>query len=260
MLPFHLRRSKSFVVLFDDEPADNAIQFGPNNGDVSNGSVGDPHLRSVQEVVISFVLGFGHHVAGVGTVIGLGEAKTAHPFPRGQLRQIGFFLLFGTKIPNWIHGQRALDGCKRAKTAVATFQFLADEAVGHIGKSGASIAFQWCAKHTHFTESNTPFIWKDTFFTGMFNLRNDRFVNPCSNHVPDHDFFFGQQAFNIVKIESFERFHEAPSIPWPRGCFINMSLIVIESPMSFLSKADFSVLSLKPRTVHVNQSQNHAGN
>ena len=144
-----------------------------------------------------------------------------------------------------------MNGSKGAQTTVPAFQLLADKTVGNVRKTRASIAFQWCAKHTHFAESDTPFIGKYPFFTSMFDVGNDRFVNPRSNHVSDHDFFFGQQAFNVVKIESFERLHEVPSTPWPRGCFINMSLNVLERPMSFLSKAEFFVLSLKPRTVHV---------
>ena len=45
----------------------------------------------------------------------------------------------------------------------------------------------------------------------MFNLRNDFFIDPFTNEITNHDFFFGEEGFDVVKIDGFERFHSVPS-------------------------------------------------
>ena len=80
MLTFHFGSTEAFVAFLDDEPTDHTVEFGPNNGHIGDGSVGDPHFGTVQEIVVALVFCFGDHVAGVGAVVGLGKAETADPF------------------------------------------------------------------------------------------------------------------------------------------------------------------------------------
>ena len=80
MLSLHLWRGESRVVLLDDEAANDAVKFGPDHGEVGDAAVGDPHLGTVEEVMVPHVLGFGDHVAWVGTVIGLGQPKATDEF------------------------------------------------------------------------------------------------------------------------------------------------------------------------------------
>ena len=51
------RRGEARRALLDQEPADDAVELRPDDGDVGDAAVRDPHLRAVEHVVIALVLG-----------------------------------------------------------------------------------------------------------------------------------------------------------------------------------------------------------
>ena len=104
--------------------------LGPNHGDIRKGGVGNPHFGTVQEVMISFVHKMRRHPAGVGPVVGFGQAKTAHPFAGGQFGKVFAALFFGTVFVDGVHHQRTLNRSRGTNTGIAAFQFLHDDAVG----------------------------------------------------------------------------------------------------------------------------------
>ena len=103
-----------------------------------------------------------------------------------------------------------MNGRKRAQTAVASLQFLTDKAVGNVGKTGATVAFQGSAEHTHLAKGHAPLVEENAFLTCLLDLGDDGFVNPLANHVANHDFFLGQQAFDVVKVKTLKRLHVIP--------------------------------------------------
>ena len=69
MLALHLRRAEALVTLLNDEAANLAVQLGPHNGEVGDGAVGNPHLRTTEYIVISIGNRLCLHTAGVGAVV-----------------------------------------------------------------------------------------------------------------------------------------------------------------------------------------------
>ena len=78
-----LGRREARHALFEDEAADLAamrVRLRPDDEDVGDRRIGDPHLRAGEAVAARRLLGAGAHAAGVGTGVGLGQAEAADPF------------------------------------------------------------------------------------------------------------------------------------------------------------------------------------
>ena len=52
-LPFISGALESFVAFLDDKTVDHAVQLRPNNRQIGNGSVSDPHFCPVEKVVVA---------------------------------------------------------------------------------------------------------------------------------------------------------------------------------------------------------------
>ncbi len=80
-------------------------------------------------------------------MIGFGQAKAADAFPGRQRGQV-FVLLFLAAIgEDGVHHQAALHGNKGAKAGVAAFQFLHNQAIGHVVQARAAVAVDIGAEH-----------------------------------------------------------------------------------------------------------------
>ncbi len=134
------RRGETFHAFFDDKTDDSAIlSFCPNNCDISDGRVGNPHFGTIQDVGIAVVFHVGKHPVWIGACIGFGEAEAADEFAFCQFGQVMATLLFGAEFINRVHHQRTLHGSHGAHAGVAAFQFLHDDAVGDFVHAAAAI-------------------------------------------------------------------------------------------------------------------------
>ena len=75
---------ESFIAHLDNESSNHTIQLGPNNREVTNGSVGNPHLGTIQQVVVPHIFCLGNHATGVRTVIGFGQSEATDDFALGH--------------------------------------------------------------------------------------------------------------------------------------------------------------------------------
>ena len=73
-------------VLRDEEAADALVGARPDDGDVGDRAVGDPHLLAVQDPVVAVAAGAGAHRAGIGAGVGLGQAEAADRLAGGHPR------------------------------------------------------------------------------------------------------------------------------------------------------------------------------
>ena len=100
-LPRTSRAVKPSVVGGDDEAADRrrrahrtagpvpAVlvgQLGPDDGDIGDGAVGDPHLGSGQHVAVAVPLGGGAHRGRIGAGVGFGQPEAARRSRRRPFR------------------------------------------------------------------------------------------------------------------------------------------------------------------------------
>ncbi len=91
--------------------------------------------------MVAGIADIGEHAPGIAAMVGFGKAKTAQPFPAGQLGEILNSLIFTAILINREHDQGALDACRRADAAVAPFEFLHHQAIADIIQSASAILF-----------------------------------------------------------------------------------------------------------------------
>mmetsp|Transcript_55832 Transcript_55832/g.147600 ORF Transcript_55832/g.147600 Transcript_55832/m.147600 type:complete len:274 (+) Transcript_55832:438-1259(+) len=94
-LALDLGRCEARHAALEHETADVArVVLGPHDEDVGDGRVGDPHLGARQDVAaVSLLARTRRHAAGVGSVVGLGEAEAADELARGKVREQACLLL-----------------------------------------------------------------------------------------------------------------------------------------------------------------------
>jgi hypothetical protein len=87
-----LRGREAGKALLDEEGRDAAgtgvrVGLGVDHQGVSDGAVGDPHLRAVEDVGIAALVGAGLHRHHVGAGAGLGHGEGADMLAGDELRQ-----------------------------------------------------------------------------------------------------------------------------------------------------------------------------
>src|SRR5215469_1040252 len=127
---------------FDQEAANAILGLGPDDCQVRETTIGDPHLRAVQDIAVPITTRCRAHAPRITSGIGFREPKTSNHFTLGHTRQPALLLLLRAKSMDREHGKRTLYGDKRAQTAVASLQFLAGESIANSAQSGAAIAFE----------------------------------------------------------------------------------------------------------------------
>ena len=135
-------RGQAFGALLKHEAADLAavrVRLRPDDEDVGDRRVGDPHLGAREDVAALDLLGAGAHATGVGAGVGLGQAEAADPFAGRQFRQVFPALLLGSISEDRVHHEARLDRHGRAIAAVDPFDGARDQAVTDIAEAGAAI-------------------------------------------------------------------------------------------------------------------------
>ena len=112
----------------------------PDDGDVGDRAVGDPHLLSVQDPVGAVAARARAHRAGVRAGVGLGQPEAADRLAGGHPRQPLLLLLLRAPAVDRVHRQRALHRDEAAHAAVAGLELQAGQAVGGGAGAGAAVA------------------------------------------------------------------------------------------------------------------------
>ena len=159
----HLGRGESFHAALHHDAVDAAfLVLGPDDRDVSKRRVGDPQLGAVEDDVfaITGVLEVRHHAARVGAVVRLGQPEATHHLASGELGQVLHLLLLGSVLPDGVHHEGTLHGCRAAETAVAALQLLHDDAVRNLVQASATVLLRDVgAKRANGAESGQGGAW-----------------------------------------------------------------------------------------------------
>src|SRR5579872_5590406 len=108
----HIACRKSWRATLDYEAANPIFRTRPDNGNIGDTTVGNPHLGAIQNIRVAVTPRIGAHAAWVAARIWLCQAKTTNGFSTCHTRQPALFLLFGAKSKNREHRQRTLHGNK----------------------------------------------------------------------------------------------------------------------------------------------------
>ena len=137
------RCAQPLHALVENEAADLAgIVLRPDDEDVGDRAVTDPHLRAAERIATGHPAGACRHAAGVRTVIGLGQTEAADPLATGELRQVLLSLCFGAELKDGQHDERALHAHHRAVTRVDALHLARDQPVGDVVETGAAIGLR----------------------------------------------------------------------------------------------------------------------
>src|SRR5437660_588913 len=101
----------------DQEAANAVLGTRPDDGQVRDTAIGDPHLRAVQDISVAITACSGSHTRGVATGIRFSQSKAANHFAAGHARQPTLLLLLRAKRRDWEHSERTLHRDKRTQAA-----------------------------------------------------------------------------------------------------------------------------------------------
>ena len=112
------------------EAADPVVRpLGPDDRDVGERAVGDPHLAAVEHPVVAVAPGPGAHRRRVAAGVGLGQAEAADRLAGGHPRQPLLLVLLAAPAVDRVHRQRALHGHEAAQPGVDGLELAAGDAV-----------------------------------------------------------------------------------------------------------------------------------
>ncbi len=127
---------------WDDEAADPLLGPRPDDGDIGDSTVGDPHLRAVEYPIAAVPLGVCPHRSWVRAGVGLGETEAADHLTGGHPREPLLLLLLRAEPPDGEHRQRTLNRDEAAGPCVARLEFDAGQSVGGGAGPGAAVALE----------------------------------------------------------------------------------------------------------------------
>ena len=134
------RRAEALGSFLEDEPANLVVVgLGPDDEDVGNRRIGDPHLAAAEPIAAVHRAGAGGHRAGIGAVVRFRQPEAADPFAGRQLGQVFLLLRFGAELVDRHHHQRGLDAHHRPVAGVHRLDLARDQAVADVVEAGAAI-------------------------------------------------------------------------------------------------------------------------
>ena len=118
---------------------DTVVVLGPDEGDVGDAAVADPHLDAVEDVEVAVGAGGGLHGAGIGAAVVLGEAEATDDLAGGHLGEVAPLLLLGAVAVDGVHDQGALDAGEAAEAGVDALKLVHHQAVGDVVEAGGAV-------------------------------------------------------------------------------------------------------------------------
>ncbi len=192
-LSLDFRGAEPVEPALNDEAADDAVEFCPNHGEIGDGRVGDPHLRTVEPVAARNGLRPGDHAAGIRSVIGFRQPETADPFATRQLRQVALALILIAVGVNGVHDQRGLDAHGRPVPRIHPFDLPGHKPVGDVVDGGTAVLCRQGgaqqAKRAHLVHD---FPVEVLVAVRIENARHQLTLRVFTRRVTDHAFVFGE--------------------------------------------------------------------
>ncbi|MCY1292624.1 hypothetical protein D9M70_418590 [compost metagenome] len=199
-----LRSGKALHALFEHEAADSAamsFRLRPDDEDIGERRVGNPHLRADKAVAALGLDGAGLHTGRIGAGVRLGQAEAADPLAADELREILLLLLFRAIGIDRIDHQRRLHAHHRAVAAVDALDFARDKAVGDVRSADAAIGI----RDGHAEQAELAHLAEDLrigrfFAIGVDDARLQPVLRIGPRRVADHTFVLGQLIFEQERI------------------------------------------------------------
>src|SRR5712692_3392365 len=196
----HIAGAKARRAAFHQEAANALIGFSPDDGDIGNAAVGNPHFGAVQNVRIAIEPRRRAHTAGGAARIRLGQSEAANRLASRDARQPALLLLLRAILVNWEHGQRTLHRHERAQTAIARLQLLAGQPITDRAQPGAAIPLEMHTEQTQLGNFRDKFAWKRAGLKMIPNYGQDALIDKLAHGIAHHTLLFAEQVIDIIQV------------------------------------------------------------
>jgi len=180
------------------------LAFGPDDGNVGEGAVGDPHFFAVEDVLAAFLDGAREHPAGVGAELRLGEAEAANGFAFLEQWEPFIFLGLASIGVNRVHHQAGLDGDETAQAGIAALEFLVHQAVGNVRHFRAAVALEVRAEKAEFTQLRHKLHRESSFAAVFFDDGENFVVDELASSLANKFFFVVEQGVKLDEVDAGE--------------------------------------------------------
>ncbi len=200
-------RGEAFHAALDDEAVDAAFfVFGPNNGHIAEGGVGDPHFGAVEQVMVAHILKVGDHATGVGAKVGFGQTEAAQPFAARQFGQVLLTLLLIAVGVNGVHDQGRLHRTGRTHAAVTALNLLHHQAVADLVQTGTAVLRRDIGtKSANFRQTFYNLGGEGRLLGVVFNNGADIPLYPVARGIANELVLFREEFVQEVVIGGFEK-------------------------------------------------------
>ena len=190
-LAFDPGRRQARHAALQDEAADRVVVvLGPDDHDVGDGRIGDPHLRAVQPVAAVDGVRARLHAAGVGAVVRLGEAEAADDRASRQPGQVGLALSLAAIGVDRVHDQPRLDAHRRAVARIDALDLARDQPVGDVVDAGAAVALEGAAEQAERAHLVHDLAVEALVAVGLEDARHKPVLGEVARAVADHALVF----------------------------------------------------------------------
>src|SRR5450755_65848 len=125
----NIARSETRRAPLDQETTHTLVGARPDYGDIRYASIGDPHLRPIEDIGIPIAARICSHAGGIAAGIGFGQSEAADSLATRHARKPVLLLLISSIGMDRKHDQRSLHGDKRTQATIASLQFLTGQAI-----------------------------------------------------------------------------------------------------------------------------------
>ena len=178
------------------------LHLCPDDRDIGDGAGGDPHLLTVDHILIAHLARTGAHAAWVRTEVGLSQPEASQLFPFLHGRQPVVLLLVTAKLVNRIHDQSRLHADKAAYPGIAPLQFLGHQPILDVAHPGAAVSLQGGAKKSQFAHGLHQFTWESPGAVAFLDDRNQVVFDELPRGVADQFFLVGEQGIVLNEIDT----------------------------------------------------------
>ena len=192
--------------LLDDEPADLAVLGSrPDDRDVGDRAVRDPHLGAVQDPVRPIAPRVRAHRAGIGARVRLRQPEAADHLARVHPRQPVLLLLLRAPAPDREHRERALHRDGAADARVTRLELEARQAIRDRARTGEAVAVQVHAEEAELRELRHHLSRQDALLEPVADLGQHLLADELPHRVPDRLLLVVEQRVDREEVEGVER-------------------------------------------------------
>ena len=184
----------------DDEPANTRVGLRPDDREIGNGPVRDPHFGTVEHPVGAVAPRVRPHARRIASEVRLGQTKAADGLPPRHAGKPALFLPFVAETSDREHPERALNGGEAAHARISGFQFQACEAVRNRARARAPVAVQVHTQQAERAQLAAELARQDAFFEPVRDGRQHAVAYPAAYGIANQALFVGEQTRAVEEV------------------------------------------------------------